>query len=188
MSTNFTNESYLNKINQVIDKLNETKFDIFNGDKTAATMFFTKNLTTFADAENAATQAAVQKQFLRGFLSPKEYREDIKLWEKDAELALSRAASGCKAINKMCNIMELGDFMPLDNLKEGISAFNKEMFENEVKNYNFEELVEQSSLMKAPGKIKRETINKRMTEIQSKFGDLLEENKSDDYGQEVDIT
>lgn len=100
--------SFLEKQNELLLKLHDTNYEMFDGDKEEALDFISESLSAFPNYANIVVKEQVMLPIWKHRCEPNEYRENVQMLDKQR-----RNAHDC-AIDSMNMLNRLGDNLGLE--------------------------------------------------------------------------
>lgn len=124
---------YLQKEQRMLQKLADTNYAAFSGNKDRALKFMTRNLSAFPDYVNVVVRMETMGPIWKAQLDGPEYRERMQNIDTERRNTHNNAISSVNAMNRLSEKLELPPFSRVDTndrhaVAEMISEYITEVY------------------------------------------------------------
>lgn len=199
MNKEFNNANYTDKIGMIADKLKNTNFTLFDGDARVAQKTIMPMFESINDAANAYAKYCVNIEAGKHMWEPgREYVENAAFCSDRMVREMQTSVENVRKLNDICKNLDLGEFMPAKPLAVDFSGnpgetvhlnFDyKEVREFAAKAEEFRsEMIESVDTdMNQNQATKNSRFEERMSRIENKFGDILENEQQGEQLSELE--
>ena len=102
------------KTQNILNKLEETKFAMFGGDKQKATRFLERTLSAFPEYANTVIREQIMVPLWKQRCDTEEFKENVKNIDTHRHYAHESAISSFNMLNRMSQKLELPPFTEID--------------------------------------------------------------------------
>ena len=126
--------SLLEKQRELFEKLQETNYEMFDGDKEDALSFIGDQLKSFPDYANIVIREQIMIPIWQHSCEGEEYRENVQRIDSQRRSAHNRAISGMNILNRLNKNLGLEPFFDIDTEDRYAVADTVGKYVNEVYN------------------------------------------------------
>lgn len=126
--------TFLEKQNNLIQKLHDTNYELFDGDKDEALDTIESELTTFPEYANIVIREQIMMPIWRERCDPEEFRENVKNIDTRRRDAHENAITGVNVLNRLSAKLGLEPFADIDTTDRHAVANMVGKYTNELYN------------------------------------------------------
>lgn len=129
--------TFLEKQNAIIQKLHNTNYELFDGDKDEALDTIETELTAFPEYANVVIREQIMMPIWRERCEPEEFRENVKNIDTRRRDAHDGAITAVNVLNRISAKLELEPFADIDTndrhaVAEMVGKYTNELYNNGI--------------------------------------------------------
>lgn len=129
--------TFLEKQNAIIQKLHDTNYELFDGDKDEALDTLETELTAFPEYANVVIREQIMVPIWRERCEPEEFRENVQNMDTRRRDAHDNAITSVNVLNRISSKLGLEPFADIDTndrhaVAEMVGQYTNELYNNGI--------------------------------------------------------